>query len=167
MKKLLVVLAILFIGILLAGCTSQPAAPVATPVPTAVPTTVVTTVPPTAEPTKEIVVVVVNKTAAPTVTPTATPVPTFTITFNQDMTITPDTTIYVKVGTKVLWANMDSLRPHGVLATDPTDGAWLNGLKEVSIPYGKTIEVTFDKVGAYDYTTNFQPQTPGIIYVTA
>jgi PBP1b-binding outer membrane lipoprotein LpoB len=39
MKKLLVVLAILFIGILLAGCTSQPATPVATPTPTAVPTT--------------------------------------------------------------------------------------------------------------------------------
>ena len=30
MKKLFVVLAILFVGILLAGCTSQPAAPVAT-----------------------------------------------------------------------------------------------------------------------------------------
>jgi uncharacterized surface protein with fasciclin (FAS1) repeats/plastocyanin len=39
MKKLFVVLAILFIGILLAGCTSQPPAPVVTPTPTAVPTT--------------------------------------------------------------------------------------------------------------------------------
>ncbi len=34
MKKLLVVLSILFIGILLAGCTSQPT-PVVTPTPTA------------------------------------------------------------------------------------------------------------------------------------
>jgi len=40
MKKLFVVLAILFIGILLAGCTSQPPAPVVTPTPTPVPTTV-------------------------------------------------------------------------------------------------------------------------------
>jgi uncharacterized surface protein with fasciclin (FAS1) repeats/plastocyanin len=40
MKKLFVVLAILFIGILLAGCTSQPPAPVVTPAPTPVPTTV-------------------------------------------------------------------------------------------------------------------------------
>jgi uncharacterized surface protein with fasciclin (FAS1) repeats/plastocyanin len=37
MKKLFVVLAILFIGILLAGCTSQPPAPVVTPTPTSTP----------------------------------------------------------------------------------------------------------------------------------
>jgi uncharacterized surface protein with fasciclin (FAS1) repeats len=43
MKKLFVVLAILFIGILLAGCTSQPPAPVITPTPT--PTPVPTTAP--------------------------------------------------------------------------------------------------------------------------
>ena len=39
MKKLFVVLAILFVGILIAGCTSQPPAPVVTPTPTPVPTT--------------------------------------------------------------------------------------------------------------------------------
>ncbi|MFA4824615.1 MAG: hypothetical protein WC593_05590 [Methanoregula sp.] len=168
MKKIFVVLAILFIGILLAGCTSQPAAaPVATPVPTPVPTTVVTTVPPTPVPTKEIVVVVVNKTANVTATPTATPVPSTTITFNMDMTITPSTTATVKVGSKVIWLNNDPLKPHGVLATDPTDGLWINGNKEVSIPYGQTLEITFNKAGAYDYTTNFQPERPGIIYVTA
>jgi uncharacterized surface protein with fasciclin (FAS1) repeats/plastocyanin len=43
MKKIFVVLAILFIGILLAGCTSQPPAPVVTPTPTPVPTPVPTT----------------------------------------------------------------------------------------------------------------------------
>ena len=43
MKKIFVVLAILFIGILLAGCTSQPPAPVVTPTPT--PTPVPTPVP--------------------------------------------------------------------------------------------------------------------------
>jgi uncharacterized surface protein with fasciclin (FAS1) repeats len=42
MKKIFVVLAILFIGILLAGCTSQPPAPVVTPTPTPVPTPVPT-----------------------------------------------------------------------------------------------------------------------------
>jgi uncharacterized surface protein with fasciclin (FAS1) repeats len=45
MKKLFVVLAILFIGILIAGCTSQPPAPVVTPTPTPVPTPVTTAVP--------------------------------------------------------------------------------------------------------------------------
>ena len=39
MKKLLVILAILVIGIRIAGCTSQPPAPVVTPAPTAAPTT--------------------------------------------------------------------------------------------------------------------------------
>ena len=39
MKKLFVILAILFIGILVAGCTSTPPAPVVTKAPTAVPTT--------------------------------------------------------------------------------------------------------------------------------
>jgi len=48
MKKLLVVLAILFIGILLAGCTTQPPAVTPTPTPTPVPT-------PTAPPLKSIV----------------------------------------------------------------------------------------------------------------
>jgi uncharacterized surface protein with fasciclin (FAS1) repeats len=38
MKKLFVILMILFVGILIAGCTTKPAAPVATPAPTAVPT---------------------------------------------------------------------------------------------------------------------------------
>jgi uncharacterized surface protein with fasciclin (FAS1) repeats/plastocyanin len=45
MKKIFVVLAILFIGILLAGCTSQPPAPVVTPAPTPVPTPLPTTAP--------------------------------------------------------------------------------------------------------------------------
>jgi plastocyanin len=168
MKKLLVVLAILFIGILLAGCTSQPAAPVATPVPTAVPTTVVTTVPPTPVPVKEVIVVVVNKTANVTATPTPAPVPTYTITFTKDLTIMPSASAYVKVGTKVIWANMDNLKPHSVQAIDVQTQKYFGSTEYVEIPYGKTLEVTFDKVGAYDYTTGpFQPQEFGKIIVTA
>jgi plastocyanin len=166
MKKLFVVLAILFVGILLAGCTSQPAAPVATPVPTAVPTTIATPVP-TAEPTKEVVVVVVNKTAAPTPTPTATPVPTYTITFSQDLTIIPGATAYIKTGTKVIWKNDDPFKPHFIKANDVQTAAYFGSGDEVTIPYGKTLEVTFDKAGAYDYTTGpFQPQVQGKIVVT-
>jgi plastocyanin len=165
MKKLFVVLAILFVGILLAGCTSQPAAPVATPVPTEVPTTIATPVP-TAEPTKEVVVVVVNKTAAPTPTPTATPVPTYTITFTQDLTVYPDVNAYVKVGTKVIWKNADPFKPHFIKANDVQTRAYFGSGDEVTIPYGKSVEVTFDKAGAYDYTTGpFQPQMEGKIVV--
>ena len=166
MKKLLVVLAILFIGILLAGCTSQPAAPVTTPEPTDVPAAVETMVP--TEVIKETVVVVVDKTANVTATLTPAPtVPTYTITFTKDMTIIPGATAYVTVGTKVIWANMDDLKPHGVQAVDIQTGEYFGGMNTVEIPYGKTLEVTFDKVGAYDYTTTFQPQTIGKIVVTA
>jgi plastocyanin len=169
MKKIFVVLAILFIGILLAGCTSQPAAPVATPVPTPVPTTVVTTVPPTPVPTKEVVVVVVktaNVTATPT--PTPTPVPTYTITFTRDLTITPSATAYVKVGTKVIWANTDPFKPHSIMSDNVQTQKYFGNMNTVEIPYGKTYEVIFDQVGAYDYTTGpFQPAMQGKIVVTA
>jgi plastocyanin len=170
MKKILVVLAILFIGILLAGCTSQPAKPVATTVPTAVPTPVVT-VPPTPVPTKEVIVVVVNKTANVTAAipnVTATPVPTYTITFTQDLTILPSATATVKVGTKVIWANTDPYKPHSIMSDDVQTQKYFGGLSTVEIPYGKTYEVVFDKVGAYGYTTGpFQPQTQGNIVVIA
>jgi plastocyanin len=156
MKKIFVVLAILFIGILLAGCTSQPPAPVVTPVPTPVPTTVVTTVPPTPVPTTA--VVVVNTTAIPTPTPTPTPQPSVTITFTSAMTISPGATVYVPVGGKVVWKNDDQFKPHGIQSNS-------FGSME-SIPYGKTFEVTFAKVGTFDYTTSFQPQVSGQIIVT-
>ena len=157
MKKLFVVLAILFIGILLAGCTSQPPAPVATPVPTPVPTAVVvTTVPPTPVPTTA--VVVVNTTAIPTPTPSPTPQPSVTITFTSSMTIIPGTTVYVPVGGKVVWKNDDQFKPHGIQSSSFKSMA--------QIPYGTTFEVTFDKVGTFDYTTTFQPLTSGQIIVT-
>jgi plastocyanin len=164
MKKLFVVLAILFVGILLAGCTSQPAEPVATPSPTVVPT-VIATPEPTAEPTKEVVVIVVNTTEeTPTATPT--PIPTYTITFTQDLTIMPSATAYVKVGTKVIWKNDDPFKPHTIDATSDQLDKYFGSTDAVNIPYGGSIEVVFDKPGAYDYTTGpFQPQTIGKIVV--
>lgn len=166
MKKLFVVLAILFTGILLAGCTSEPAAPVATPTPTAVPTVMVTPEP-TAEPTKEIVVIVVNTTEeTPTATPT--PIPTSIITFTQDLTLMPSGTVYVKAGTKVIWKNEDPYKPHYILANDVATAAYFGSTDEVTIPYGGTIEVIFDKPGAYDYTTGpFQPAGQAKIVVMA
>ncbi|MCK9630795.1 MAG: hypothetical protein M0R30_04060 [Methanoregula sp.] len=165
MKKLSVVLAILFIGILLAGCTSQPAAPAATTAPTAVPTVVATAAPIT-EPTKEVVVVVVNKTANVTPTVTETMIPTYTITFTQDLNIIPDATAYVKVGTKVVWANTDPYKPHSIQADDVQTGAYFGTMNPVEIPYGGSYSVIFDKVGAFDYTTGpFQPATEGKIVV--
>jgi len=161
-KKFFVVLAILFVGILLAGCTSQPAAPVATTTPTPVPTTVPTTVAPTAVPTTEVIVVVVNQT--PNATPT--PRPTAVITFNNDLTITPGTTLVVKKGTKVIWVNADEFKPHGVQAVNMQTAAYFGGMDTVTVAYGAPREVIFDKEGAYDYKTVFQQEMDGKIIVT-
>nr|WP_319376283.1 hypothetical protein [uncultured Methanoregula sp.] len=171
MKKLLVVLAILFIGILLAGCTSQPATPVATPTPTPVPTPVPTTVAPTPVPTKVVVVVVENKTAnvTATATPTAVPTPTVgaTITFTDSYTIVPGTSATIKAGQQVVWVNADPRNAHTVIATDATDGAWFNGATTGIIPASGSVTVTFANPGMYDYTTGpLQPQLNGIITVT-
>jgi plastocyanin len=169
MKKLLVVLAILFVGILLAGCTSS-SQPAATPVPTtvvqtAVPT-VVTTAIPTTEPTQEVVVIIANKTANITATPT--PIPTYKITFTQDLTIMPSASASIKVGTKVIWANTDPFKPHTLQANNIQTSAYFGGMSPVTVPYGGTYEVVFDKIGAYDYTTGpFQPQEEGKITVTS
>jgi len=167
MKKLLVVLAILFIGILLAGCTSQPAAPVATPTPTAVATPVPTATP-TPTPTKVVVVVVENKTVNVTATTTATPTPApvYTITFTQDLTIIPGTSATIPVGGQVTWVNADPYKPHSVTATDASDGAWLIGSTNAQIPAGGSVTVTFPKAGSFEYVTGpFQPQTAGTIIV--
>ena len=164
MKKLLVVLAVLFIGILLAGCTTQPAAPVATPTPTPVPTVAPTTVATTVAPTQVIVVVVKNVT--PNVTAVPTPAPTYTITFTQTMIVTPDVSASVKVGTKVIWMNMDPFKPHGVQAAEIPTGNYFGDMNQHLIPYGQTFNATFDKAGTYQYDTLFQPQLTGKITVS-
>jgi len=162
MKKLIVVLAILFVGILLAGCASKPAAPIATPTPTPVPTTVPTpmptTVPPTPTPTA-------NITATPTATPTPTPTPqnVVTITFTKGLRVIPGVTAYVPVGTKVVWLNNDPLRPHGIQAIYLPSGP---NFGEIVIPYNQSYSYTFTTAGAYDYTTVFQPQLRGKIVVS-
>jgi uncharacterized surface protein with fasciclin (FAS1) repeats/plastocyanin len=288
MKKLFVVLAILFIGILLAGCTSQPPAPVVTPTPTPVPTTApevrgcyavvaddpqfsvlgtalraakletafdngsFTILAPTdtafaqlpngtiasllKDPEGQLKQVLLNhvidgktlmavdvvklgeattmqgtvlkinttdgvtiggakvtktdivckngvihvidrvlvppvpvKTATPTPTPSPTPQPTVTITFTRDLTIMPSTTVYIPVGGKVIWKNMDPFKPHGIAALDNPDPKSLilfSNQSAQNIPYGKTYEVTFNEVGRYDYKTVFQPETTGWVKVT-
>ena len=278
MKKLFVVLAILFIGILIAGCTSQPPAPVVTPTPTPVPTPVPTTAPvektifdtavadgrfttlvaavqaanlsgtlngagpftifaPTDDAFKKLpngtvatrdilmyhvvsgnlmasdlmnlayaktvqgdnititskngtlmvngakviiadikssngVIHVIDSVLMPpakqpaTPAPTPTPQPTKTITFTRDLTIMPSTTISISVGGKVIWKNDDPISPHGIAAVDAQGAPYFGSLGSVQIPYGKTLEITFDKVGTFDYKTTFQPLITGRITVT-
>jgi plastocyanin len=72
----------------------------------------------------------------------------------------------VPVGGKVIWKNDDPFKPHGIVAVDVQGGKYFGGMSTVTIPYGKTLEVTFDTVGTFDYQTVFQPSTEGKIIVT-
>ncbi len=82
------------------------------------------------------------------------------------MTIMPGTTVYIKVGSKVVWKNTDPLKPHGVAAVDAMGAKYFGGLTGVQIPFNKTFEVTFDTPGYFSYKTTFQPETTGTIVVT-
>jgi plastocyanin len=149
MKKLLVVLMILFVGILLCGCTSQPATtPTTTAAPTVAPTPVVS-----AEPTT----VAVNATPAPvntTAKPTATPTPQIVVTIKLTNynTVDPAGTIIVKAGTKVVWVNQMMARENLIKSTGLYEGLFKSG----ALYSGDSFSYTFDKAGTYDWmsTTN-------------
>jgi hypothetical protein len=166
MKKLFVVLAILFVGILLAGCTSQPSVNVTTTAPTTVPTAVPTIVPTVNATVVPTVNITPNQTATTVPTPTPTPRPSFTITFTTDMRIMPSTSLTVPVGSRVVWVNNDPRAPHGVEAVDGAGAKYFGGTIPGQIPFGKSFNVTFDTVGSFDYRTTFQPATTGRITVT-
>jgi len=146
MKKLLVVLMILFVGILLCGCTSQPATPPATTVaPTAAPTAMETTVVPTP--------VATNVTPAPvntTAKPTATPTPQIVVTIKMTNynTVDPTGTVVVNKGTKVVWVNEMMARENII----KVEGLFTSGV----LNKGDSFSYTFDKAGTYDWisTTN-------------
>lgn len=145
MKKLLVVLMILFVGILLCGCTSQPATPPATAAPTAAPAVAETTVAPTA--------VETPATPAPvdtTAKPTATPTPQIVVTIKMTNynTVDPAGTVVVQKGSKVVWVNEMMARENII----KVEGLFTSG----SLKTGDSFDFTFDKAGTYDWmsTTN-------------
>ena len=165
MKKLLVVLAVLFIGILLAGCTSPPVTPVATPAPTPVPTPVVTTVAPTPVVTKNVTVVVIIPVVNVTANVTVAPTPVYVISFTKDLTVVPGLTAYVKAGTRVIWQDDDPYWDHSIAAIGAQQGAYF-GTGTVAIPHNGNYSVVFDKVGSYEYTSEYQPILTGSIFVS-
>ncbi|MFZ0004317.1 hypothetical protein [Methanoregula sp.] len=165
MKKFIVVLVVLFIGILFAGCTSQQA-PAATPTPTEVPTMVATPVPtpvPTAMPTPVATPnVTANVTANVTPVVTAPMPPAKIITFSEFLTVTPTGTIYLPVNTTVAWYNADPYKQHGIQSIGSLTSQYFG---KVVIPYGKFFNVTFSKAGTYQYVTIYQPYSGGTFIV--
>jgi plastocyanin len=77
----------------------------------------------------------------------------------------PGTTVYVPVGTKVVWLNNDPYKQHGVQATKIQSQTYF-GAGTHTIPYGQSYSVTFTTAGSYDYTTVYQPQLTGKIVVS-
>lgn len=149
MKKLLVVLMILFVGILLCGCTSQPATPPATAAPTAAPAVAETTVAPTAVETPA-TPAPVDTTAKPTATPT--PQIVVTITLTNYNTVVPAGTVVIQKGTKVVWVSESIVIQNVIKSVGMYDGLFTSG----AIRKGDSFSYTFDKAGTYDWvsTTN-------------
>lgn len=150
MKKLTVILMILFVGILLAGCTSQttPAATPTTVVPTAAPTTVATAAPttvatteiPTTEPT----------TATPTQTPTS--IPDQKIDIKNTLTFSP-CVVTIPAGTKVIWSTTATGYQFKVNA----QSAGMNINSDIITP-GHPWSYTFNKLGTYTLQELIYPQ---------
>jgi plastocyanin len=92
--------------------------------------------------------------------------PQVTITFNQNLTITPGATTFIPVGGKVIWKNGDPLKPHGLKAVDTSGSNYFGGQTGIVIPFGKPYEVTFETDGSFNYTTTWQPEVPGSVIVT-
>jgi len=152
MKKLTVILMVLFAGIILAGCTSQ-TAPVATTAPTEVPT-VAPTEAPTAEPTPEVVVTAeptaVPTTVAPTATPT--PIPDKKIKVAQTLTFDPNGTT-IPAGTKVIFYT-DAV---GYKFKVAISGANFNAISDIITPE-TSWSYTFTKPGTYTLEEQIYPQ---------
>jgi hypothetical protein len=152
MKKLLAILMILFVGILVCGCTSTtPTTPATTPTAaptTEMPTSVPTNVAPTPVPTNA----TVNVTKTPTPAPTAEPV--WTMTFTQTGTLIPDPKITVPVGTRIVFVSDDPYKQHGVKSINAVDvGKFDSG----TLLYKQSYSYTCVKAGTIEYTTTFQP----------
>jgi plastocyanin len=151
MKKLFVILMILFVGILVCGCTTQPAAP-ATPAPTEVPTAapapVETTVAPTPVPTTA--VVNVTKTATPA--PTPTPIPDVKVYVAKTLTFNPNV-VTVPLGTKVIWYT-DAV---GYKFNVGIQGSGVNTMVGIITPT-TTASFTFTKAGTYAMSEMIYPQ---------
>lgn len=152
MKKLIVILMILFVGILFAGCTSQQAAPTPTPTPTptAVPTTVATPEPTTVA-TPNVTVATPNVTKA-TPTPTPTPIPDQKILISKTLTFQPQE-IKIPAGTKVIFET-DAI---GYKFKVALAGPGFYGESQIIAP-NQPWSYTFNKAGTFTVSEVITPQ---------
>jgi plastocyanin len=151
MKKLFVVLMILFVGILVCGCTTQPSTPPATPTAapaTEVPTAALTAAP-TAAPTTE-APVTETTTATPTATPT--PIPDQKVLIAKTLTFSPSA-INIPAGTKVIFYTDAS----GYKFKVAIEGLGFTEMSGIITPT-QTWSYTFNKAGSYTVSEKITPQ---------
>lgn len=150
MKKLIVVLMILFVGILVCGCTStQPAAP-ETPAPTAAPSEAPTAVPTTVAPTPVPTNVTVNVTKTATATPT--PIPDQKIKIANTLTFEPSN-LKIPAGTKVIFWT-DAV---GYKFKVSIQGSGVNIISDIITPQSSW-SCTLTKAGTYALSEQIYPQ---------
>ena len=165
MKKVIVVLVVLFIGILFAGCTSQPSPSAATPDANGsthnVPHLFLPHADPGCYPQHDGKCDCRNVTAVPTAAPTSNVV---TITFTQESDHNPVWDTLCAGGNNRFLVNNDPFKPHGIQSVGSTNNAQDFGT--VTIPYGQMYNVIFSQKGAYNYVTVFQPSAVWKIVVS-
>jgi len=165
MKKLIVILMILIVGILACGCTSQPAAPAATTVPptetavpTAIPTPVITQIP------TPVITTALPTTAVPTTTPTPTPtpLPDVNVKITSSHSISPST-VTVPAGTKVIFTTDSIGSTFQISIKSATSGN--NVAQSGLISTKNSFSYTFKTAGIYQVSDIIAPNNGGIIIV--
>ncbi|HOX36023.1 MAG TPA: hypothetical protein P5217_04680 [Methanoregulaceae archaeon] len=149
MKKLIVILMILIVGILACGCTSQSTTPATTVPTTAAPTPVPTTEVPTAVPTMEVtteIPTIVVTTVVTTATPTPTPLPDVTVKVTGAHGFSPST-VTIPAGTKVIFStnSIDSTFHLGIVKSIGGNDIVQSDL----ITYKKPWSYTFKTAGKF------------------
>lgn len=165
MKKLIVILMILIVGILACGCTSQSTAPTTTVQTTAAPTPIPTTEVPTAVPTTELPTEVptpVVTTIVTTATPTPTPLPDVTVTVTGAHGFSPSTAT-VPAGTKVIFKTNSIDSTYRLSITKSTGGYAI--AQSSLITYKKPWSYTFKTAGKFYVSDALAPNEYGTIIV--
>ncbi|HSX52921.1 MAG TPA: cupredoxin domain-containing protein [Patescibacteria group bacterium] len=97
--------------------------------------------------------------------PVITPPRTASVNISEDGLFVPDT-LKVKVGTVVIWTNVDSGNSHRVAADPYPSHSSLPSLdSKTNMAFNGTYRYAFNKAGTYHYHDELHPEAAGTIIV--